>query len=180
MAKDVCPWWIGIGLASPIRRLTVNPEALLGRYVSPGMTILEPGPGMGFFTLPLARLAGANGRVVAVDIQPKMLDRLKNEPVSINLLRRRGRCHQLYVKRQIRRQGGPPPLAILQEAVSQDGEQPASCAIYITQLPYLSMCHQKNLLGQVLCIMDRSGQTIGIPIDCLMMFHHQLGNIWAE
>jgi ubiquinone/menaquinone biosynthesis C-methylase UbiE len=37
------------------------------------MTVLEPGPGMGFFTLELARRVGAPGRVIAVDIQPKMI-----------------------------------------------------------------------------------------------------------
>ena len=34
---------------------------------------------MGFFTLELARLVGARGRVVAVDIQAKMLERLKRQ-----------------------------------------------------------------------------------------------------
>jgi ubiquinone/menaquinone biosynthesis C-methylase UbiE len=41
------------------------------------MTVLEPGPGMGAFTLELARLVGSSGRVVAVDVQSKMLDGLK-------------------------------------------------------------------------------------------------------
>jgi SAM-dependent methyltransferase len=40
------------------------------------MTVLEPGPGMGFFTLELARLVGPAGRVVAVDVQRRMLDGL--------------------------------------------------------------------------------------------------------
>ena len=41
------------------------------------MTVLEPGPGMGFFTLEMARLVGATGHVIAVDVQAKMLDRLE-------------------------------------------------------------------------------------------------------
>jgi SAM-dependent methyltransferase len=41
------------------------------------MTVLEPGPGMGFFTLELGCLVGPSGRVVAVDIQPHMLSTLK-------------------------------------------------------------------------------------------------------
>jgi ubiquinone/menaquinone biosynthesis C-methylase UbiE len=40
------------------------------------MTVLEPGPGMGFFTLEMARLVGPKGRVVAVDIQKQMLSTL--------------------------------------------------------------------------------------------------------
>jgi ubiquinone/menaquinone biosynthesis C-methylase UbiE len=41
------------------------------------MTVLEPGPGMGFFTLELARRVGPSGRVVAVDLQPRMLAALR-------------------------------------------------------------------------------------------------------
>ncbi len=39
--------------------------------------MLEPGPGMGFFTIALARLVGRSGRVVVVDLQPKMIASLK-------------------------------------------------------------------------------------------------------
>lgn len=78
MAEHVCPWWLGYFLAGPIRRwMTENPDELLGPFVRPGMTVLEPGPGMGFFTLPLARMVGPIGRVVAVDIQPQMLKSLR-------------------------------------------------------------------------------------------------------
>jgi len=74
----VCPWWIGFLLASPLRRwLQGDPGNLLAPYVRPGMLVLEPGPGMGFFTLEIARLVGAKGRVIAVDIQPKMLAALR-------------------------------------------------------------------------------------------------------
>lgn len=75
MAKkhSVCPWWLGYFLACPIRRFFQDPAKILAPYVREGMTVLEPGPGMGFFTLELARRVGDAGRVVAVDIQPKML-----------------------------------------------------------------------------------------------------------
>ncbi len=73
---------MGYVLASPLRRLVQSPEEILRPYVRPGMTVLEPGPGMGFFTLPLARMAGPSGRVVAVDVQPKMLARLKRRAAS--------------------------------------------------------------------------------------------------
>lgn len=77
MAHRICPWWLGYLLASPLRRLFYSPADILATYVQEGMMVLEPGPGMGFFTLELARMVGDSGRVVAVDIQPKMLDRLK-------------------------------------------------------------------------------------------------------
>jgi SAM-dependent methyltransferase len=77
MKHGVCPWWLGYLLASPLRRLLQDPAKLLAPYIREGMTVLEPGPGMGFFTLELARFVGAGGRVIAVDVQPKMLERLK-------------------------------------------------------------------------------------------------------
>jgi ubiquinone/menaquinone biosynthesis C-methylase UbiE len=88
MAHRVCPWWLGYLLASPLRRLMVEPRKLLMPYVHEGMTVLEPGPGMGFFTLELARLVGVSGRIVAVDIQPKMIDRLKRRLTKAGLLER--------------------------------------------------------------------------------------------
>lgn len=77
MSKRVCPWWLGYFLASPIRRWMTDPRAVVAPYVREGMTVLEPGPGMGFFTLELARLVGSNGRVIAVDVQEKMLRTLR-------------------------------------------------------------------------------------------------------
>lgn len=73
MSTHTCPWWIGYLLASPVRRLFEDPEGMLAPCVAEGMRVLEPGPGMGFFTLELARLVGPAGRVVAVDLQPQML-----------------------------------------------------------------------------------------------------------
>lgn len=88
MAHRVCPWWLGYLLASPLRRLMANPRKLLEPYVHEGMTVLEPGPGMSFFTLELARLLGASGRVVALDIQSKMLDGLKRRLAKAGFLER--------------------------------------------------------------------------------------------
>jgi SAM-dependent methyltransferase len=84
----LCPWWIGYLLASPIRRLWHDPREILGPHVREGMTVLEPGPGMGFFTLELLRLAGLSGRVVVVEIQPKMLAALKGRVAENGLLDR--------------------------------------------------------------------------------------------
>lgn len=89
MAKHrVCPWWIGYLLASRLRRFLHNPGEIVGPYVHEGMTVLEPGPGMGFFTLEMARRVGGSGRVVAVDIQPKMLAVLKRRAGRLGLLER--------------------------------------------------------------------------------------------
>jgi len=88
MPHRVCPWWLGYLLASPLRRLIQDPAKLLGLYIREGMTVLEPGPGMGFFTLELARLVGPTGRVLAVDIQPRMLASLRRRAARAGLLGR--------------------------------------------------------------------------------------------
>ncbi len=89
MAKPVCPWWLGRLLASPLRRLiSDSPRTLLAPYVRDGMTVLEPGPGMGYFTPELARLVGATGRVIAVEVQPKMLSGLQRRLAKAGLLDR--------------------------------------------------------------------------------------------
>ena len=88
MPHRVCPWWLGYFLLNPWRRRGQNPAKILVPYVRQGMTVLEPGPGMGFFTLDLACMVGASGRVVAVDIQAKMLDKLKRRAAKAGLLER--------------------------------------------------------------------------------------------
>lgn len=77
MAHHVCPWWIGYFLLNPLRRLGQNPKRVLGPYVKPGMTVLEVGCAMGFFTLDLARIVGPRGRIVAVDLQRRMIAALE-------------------------------------------------------------------------------------------------------
>jgi ubiquinone/menaquinone biosynthesis C-methylase UbiE len=88
MAGRVCPWWLGYFLLGPLRRLGQDPVKIVQPHVTSGMTVLEPGPGMGFFTLELARLVGPHGRVIAVDIQPRMLAALRRRAKRAGLLER--------------------------------------------------------------------------------------------
>jgi len=75
-------------LTCPLRRYLQDPTKILYPYVREGMTVLEPGPGMGFFTLELARRVGPAGRVIAVDIQPKMIAGLKRRLARAGVLDR--------------------------------------------------------------------------------------------
>ena len=43
-----------------------------------GQTVCDMGCGNGFYTLPIARLTGSEGKVYAVDIQPEMLTMLES------------------------------------------------------------------------------------------------------
>ena len=91
----VCPWWLGYLLTCPVRRFFEDPSKILSPYIHPGMTVLEPGPGMGFFTLALAQSVGDTGLVVAVDIQLKMLAALERRAAKAGL---RGRIETRLVR----------------------------------------------------------------------------------
>jgi len=45
--------------------------------VKPGMTVCDMGCGSGYHTVPLALMVGETGKVLAVDVQPEMIDMLK-------------------------------------------------------------------------------------------------------
>ena len=89
----VCPVWIGHFLANPLRRRFQNPERILAPYISEGMTVLDVGCAMGFFSLPIAGAVGETGRVVCVDVQERMLELLKQraekEGIGNRIVRRK-------------------------------------------------------------------------------------------
>ena len=82
----VCPVWLGYVLASPVRKLFESPEKIVGPYLRPGMTVLDVGCAMGFYTLPAARLVGRTGWVIAVDLQPGMIKALEKKARQAGLL----------------------------------------------------------------------------------------------
>jgi ubiquinone/menaquinone biosynthesis C-methylase UbiE len=73
-AHRVCPPWCCFTFDNVFRRLLQNPNRILRPYIKPGWTVLDVGPGMGYFTIPLAKLVGQNGKVIAADLQQAMLD----------------------------------------------------------------------------------------------------------
>lgn len=85
MSNRVCPWWLGYFLASPLRRLLQDPEEIVRPYVKEGMSVLDIGCGMGFFSLPLAKLVGKTGKVICVDLQDKMLKGLVKRAAKAGL-----------------------------------------------------------------------------------------------
>lgn len=88
MRDHTCPPWVGRLLLTPLRRLVENPENILAPLVDEGMVVLEPGCAMGYFTLPLARLVGPAGKIVAVDIQRRMLEALDRRARKAGLIDR--------------------------------------------------------------------------------------------
>lgn len=75
----VCPVEIAGFLDNKIRGWLQNPFKILKPYVNKDITALDIGCGPGFFTLPLAELAGINGKVIAADLQERMLQKLNQK-----------------------------------------------------------------------------------------------------
>jgi ubiquinone/menaquinone biosynthesis C-methylase UbiE len=77
MCRHTCPWWAGHFIDNRFRHWLHDPGRILSPYVRPGMTVMDFGCGMGMFAIGLARLVGDQGRVIAIDVQQKMLDALR-------------------------------------------------------------------------------------------------------
>lgn len=84
----ICPWWLCFTFDNPLRRLLQNPQAIIRPYVHPGDRILDIGPGMGYFTIPMAKMVGETGKVIAADIQPPMLEHLMRRAQKKHVHRR--------------------------------------------------------------------------------------------
>jgi len=74
-----CPWWLCFTFDNPVRNLFQNPYKILNGYINPGDTVLDIGPGMGYFTFPISQMSGPDGKVIALDIQEGMLKRLEKK-----------------------------------------------------------------------------------------------------
>jgi ubiquinone/menaquinone biosynthesis C-methylase UbiE len=75
-------------LDNDIRRMLQNPRRMFGRWIEPGASILDIGCGPGTFTLDLARMAGPQGKVIAIDIQEQMLTMAREKIAKAGLLDR--------------------------------------------------------------------------------------------
>jgi ubiquinone/menaquinone biosynthesis C-methylase UbiE len=75
----VCPVELANSLDSKIRRWLQNPQKILSPFVKEGMKVLDVGCGPGFFSVELATMVGANGKVYSVDLQEGMLQKLQNK-----------------------------------------------------------------------------------------------------
>jgi ubiquinone/menaquinone biosynthesis C-methylase UbiE len=88
MDNHVCPWWLAYTFDNRLRRLLHNPNKILEGLLSSGQTALDLGPGLGFFSIAMARIVGDEGRVIAADIQPEMLTVLRRRAEKAGVLSR--------------------------------------------------------------------------------------------
>jgi ubiquinone/menaquinone biosynthesis C-methylase UbiE len=75
--KFPMPQFLANLIDNPFRRRIQPPRDMPLRHgIEPGMTVLEVGPGNGRYTIETARRVGSTGKVIAVDIEPKMIKRV--------------------------------------------------------------------------------------------------------
>ncbi len=81
----VCPSWLSCMLDTGLRRLVHDPGKILAGLIRPGDIATDIGCGPGFFTVAMARLAGPGGRVIAADIQERMLSKMHRRAEAAGL-----------------------------------------------------------------------------------------------
>ena len=82
-----CPSWLAwlVEMDNPFAK-NYNASSIVQRLdLKPGMSVLDAGCGPGRVTLPLARAIGAQGQVVAIDIQPRMVRRARQKAKAAGL-----------------------------------------------------------------------------------------------
>ena len=76
--KFPMPQFLANLIDNPLRRRIQPPGEMPIRHgIAPGMTVLEVGPGNGRYTIESARRVGSLGKVVTIDIEPKMIERVQ-------------------------------------------------------------------------------------------------------
>lgn len=88
----VIPAWMLPFLALPFRRWFDRSLREILAWVRPGMRILEVGPGVGFYSIPLARALGPGGGLTCVELQAPAREGLRRR------LSRRGLADRVEIR----------------------------------------------------------------------------------
>jgi len=93
--KHLCPWWLAYTFDNPLRSWLHNTRKILSPYLREGMTAVDLGCGMGFFSRGMAKIVGDGGRVLSVDLQQQMLD------ILLKRAEQDGTAHRIRVHRAV-------------------------------------------------------------------------------
>jgi ubiquinone/menaquinone biosynthesis C-methylase UbiE len=82
---------------NPLRRRFQPPNEMPIRHnIEPGMIVLEVGPGNGRYTIETARRVGRAGKVIAIDIEPKMIERVNRRAQAEGITNLEARVADVY------------------------------------------------------------------------------------
>jgi ubiquinone/menaquinone biosynthesis C-methylase UbiE len=85
MKSHVCPWWLAHAFDHPVRKLFHQPQKILAPCLTAGMRAMDVGCGMGYFSIAMAEMVGDKGKVLCLDLQPKMLEIAEKRARRANL-----------------------------------------------------------------------------------------------
>ena len=82
-----CPSWLAwlVEMENPYAKNYNAGDIVRLLGITPGMKVLDAGCGPGRVSIPLAKAVGPQGRVVAMDIQARMLNRAKDKAKAASL-----------------------------------------------------------------------------------------------
>lgn len=126
--KHVCPTEVVDLFDNRVRNWLIPPPRLYGDLVTDGMTAVDLGAGGGVNTIEMAKLVGDSGRVISVDIQQSMLDKL-SQRVAVQGLSERITTHL----------SKPETIGLL----------PASADFQIASMMLHEVPDRKNYLAQI-------------------------------
>lgn len=95
--KFPMPEFLANLIDNPLRRRIQPPDQMPVRHgIAPGMTVLEVGPGNGRYSVALARYLGESGKVICVDIEPKMIERVSQRAQAAGVTNLEARLADVY------------------------------------------------------------------------------------
>lgn len=95
--KFPMPEFLANLIDNPLRRRIQPPGEMPARHgIEPGMRVLEVGPGNGRYTVETARRVGRMGQVTSVDIEPRMVERVRERAQAQGLTNLEARVADVY------------------------------------------------------------------------------------
>jgi ubiquinone/menaquinone biosynthesis C-methylase UbiE len=102
----------------PLRRKYIQPpKATAIRHgIKPGMTVLEVGPGSGTYTIAAAKRIGETGRLVAIDIEPRIIERVQKRAAQERVTNIEAKVTNIY---QLDEEGATFDLCFMITVISE-------------------------------------------------------------
>ena len=95
--KFPMPQFLANVIDNPFRRIIQPPAETADRHgISEGMTILEVGPGNGTYTTAAAQKVGSSGKLITIDIEPKIIANIQKNIKNSGLNHIEARLADVY------------------------------------------------------------------------------------
>jgi ubiquinone/menaquinone biosynthesis C-methylase UbiE len=95
--KFPMPEFMADFITNPGRRKVQPPDETAVRHgIQPGMTVLDIGPGNGTYTIAAAQRAGPDGKLFAIDIEPRMIERVVQNAAAAGVENIEARVADVY------------------------------------------------------------------------------------